>query len=585
MSKSENFAELLEQSFKAISKEGTVVKGTVVEVGRENVLVDVGLKSEGRVPLREFGAQAELRAGDVVEVYLERMENKEGEVVLSREKARREEAWEILEESYQKKEQVTGSIVGRVRGGFTVELSGVIAFLPTSQIDVRFTRETPMPFNVEQPFVILKMDRLRGNIVVSRRAILEESQIESRNELLATLAEGKELEGTVKNITDYGAFIDLGGLDGLLHVTDISWNRVSHPSDVLKVGQVVQVKVIKVGENNRISLGMKQLEPDPWTSVADQYIAGAQIEGTVSNIMDYGVFVLLQPGIEGLIHASELSWTKKNLHPSKIVALGDKVSVKVLEVDPEKRRISLSLRQCQQNPWMQFVEEHPIGSVVEGEVKNFTEFGMFVGLPQGIDGMVHINDVTWDSHTDGVLESFEKGSMIKVKVLDAAPEKERISLGIKQLSQDPLDNLESAKMGDVITCTVQEVTPQGIQVVTDKGVSTFIRKADLAKERSEQKPERFAVDERVDAQVVAFDKKVRKFTLSIKAREIAEERQAMAEYGSSDSGASLGDILGAAIDLKGSEKKTSEKVVSEKKPAAKKKAKKVEDEEKSDASV
>lgn len=563
----ENFAELLEESFKKKSYEGTVIKGTIVAIERDCALIDVGLKSEGQIPLREFGPKSslELRVGDVVDVYLEKMENRDGEIILSREKARREEAWGELEASYNKKERVMGVIINRVRGGFTVDLSGVGAFLPGSQIDVRPIKDTNSLMHIEQPFMILKMDRMRGNIVVSRRAILEESQAEARNEIMSTITEGSILEGTIKNVTDYGAFVDLGGIDGLLHVTDISWDRIAHPSDVLKVGQNVRVKVTKLSDNNRISLGMKQLEEDPWSGVAERYIPGSEISGTVSNIMDYGVFVQLESGIEGLIHASELSWTKKNTHPNKVVSLGEKVVVKVLEVDPSKRRVSLSLRECVKNPWIAFAEKHQIGDVIEGEIKNFTEFGMFVGVEADMDGMVHINDLSWDKPGEEVLSTFKKGEKVKVKILDIISDKERISLGVKQLSSDPLEGMDGAKVGEVFTCTVQEVTEQGIQVTTDKGVPSFIRKSDLAKERSEQKTERFAVGERVDAQVISFDKKSRKLVLSIKAREITEEKKAMAEYGSSDSGASLGDILGAAIDLEKVKAKESKAPAKEKK--------------------
>ncbi len=572
----DNFAELLDESFKHKNYEGTVVKGTIVNIEKDYMLVDVGLKSEGKIPLREFGPihTLELKVGDVVDVYLERMENRDGEIVLSREKARREEAWEELEASYRKKERVMGVITGRIRGGVNVDLAGVSAFLPGSQIDVRPTKDIYPLMNIEQPFMILGMDRLRGNIVVSRKAILQESQAESRSEIMANLTEGKVVEGTVKNVTDYGAFIDLGGIDALLHVTDIAWDRIGHPNTVLKPGQLVKVKITKISDNNRISVGMKQLTQDPWLGVAERYVPGTTISGKVSNIMDYGVFVLLEPGVEGLIHASELSWTKKNIHPSKIVSVDDALTVKVLEVDGDKRRVSLSLRQCAQNPWITFAEKHPVGSTIEGEVKNFTEFGMFVGVDGNVDGMVHINDLSWDKSGEEALALFKKGQTVKVKVLDVAPDKERISLGIKQLEADPFASIDGVSIGDVLTCTVKEITDQGIQVITDKDIPAFIRKTDLAKDRAEQKPERFAVEERVDAQVISIDKKSRKLILSIKAREVAEEKKAMAEYGSSDSGASLGDILGAAINLekvKASASKKDAETADE--PKEKKKAK------------
>ena len=579
----ENFLELLEETFKDKCRvEGTVVKGTITGQDKDSFIIDVGLKSEGRISLREFGPSrgADLKVGDVIDVYIERMENREGEIVLSREKARREAAWEELEVLHKKGEHVTGVITSRVKGGFTVDLVGATAFLPGSQIDIRPIKDTNSLMNIEQPFLILKMDRLRGNIVVSRRAILEESMVETRKELMSSIQEGSVLEGAVKNITDYGAFIDLGGVDGLLHVTDISWSRVNHPSDVFQVGQIVQVKVIKINENNRISLGVKQLLDDPWKEIENKYLAGMEIDGSVSNIADYGAFVMLEAGVEGLIYNTELSWTKKNVHPNKVVSIGDSVKVRVLEVDKEKRRISLSLKQGTQNPWEKFVEKFPVGSIVEGEVKNFTEFGLFVGLEGDIDGMVHISDLSWDKPAEEAVQEFAKGQTIKVKVLDVSADKERISLGIKQLSDDPfVGGAADVKTGEVVTCTITSISDRGLDVVTEKGVACFIRKADLAKERSEQRPERFAVGERIDAQVVSVDAKSRKINLSIKAREVTEERAAMAEYGSSDSGASLGDILGAAIDLgkiqqasKKAEKEAEASEEVEKKPAAKKAA-------------
>lgn len=579
----ENFLELLEESFKDKSRvEGTVVKGTIIRQEKDVFIIDVGLKSEGRVATREFGPSrgADFKAGDVIDVYIERMENREGEIVLSREKARREAAWEELEVLHKKGEHVTGVITSRVKGGFTVDLEGATAFLPGSQIDIRPIKDTNSLMHIEQPFVILKMDRLRGNIVVSRRAILEESMVETRKEIMSSIQEGSVLEGAVKNITDYGAFIDLGGVDGLLHVTDISWSRVNHPSDVFQVGEVVKVKVIKINENNRISLGVKQLLDDPWKEIENKYLPGMEVEGTVSNVADYGAFVALESGVEGLIYNTELSWTKKNAHPNKIVSVGDKLTVRVLEVDKEKRRISLSLKQCTQNPWEKFVEKFPLGTILEGEVKNFTEFGLFVGLEGDIDGMVHISDLSWDKAPEEAVSQFAKGQKIKVKILDVSAEKERISLGIKQLLEDPFVGAADVKVGSILTCTITNISERGLDVVTEDGLATFIRKADLAKERSEQRPDHFAVGERIDAQVISIDTKSRKITLSIKAREIAEERAAMAEYGSSDSGASLGDILGAAIDLgklQKSAKKESKEMISEEsdeKPAAKKRASK-----------
>ncbi len=549
----ESFAALLDESLgTSAGLEGTVVKGRVLAIENDMVLIDVGLKSEGRVPLKEFagpGKGAEIQPGDEVEVYLERMEDKNGEAQLSREKARREESWTQLEKSFQANERVTGVIFGRVKGGFTVDLSGAVAFLPGSQVDIRPVRDINPLLNTPQPFQILKMDRSRGNIVVSRRAVLEESRAEARSELVASLKEGQILQGVVKNITDYGAFVDLGGVDGLLHVTDIAWRRINHPSEALHIGQTVKVQVIRFNsETQRISLGMKQLEADPWEGVELKYPANARFKGRVTNITDYGAFVELEPGVEGLVHVSEMSWTKKNVHPGKIVSTSQEVEVMVLDVDPQKRRISLGLKQCMANPWEAFVEKYPQGTELEGEVKNITEFGLFVGLPGEIDGMVHLTDLDWQRPGEEAINDYKKGDTVRVRVLDVDVEKERISLGIKQLATDPYEaSLASIKKGDVVTCTVTAITDGGIEVTAAEGLPGFIRKAELSRDRGEQRPDRFAVGEKVDAKVTAIDRATRKVTLSIKAREVEEEKKAMAEYGSSDSGASLGDILGAAI--------------------------------------
>src|SRR5437870_5747834 len=549
----ESFAALLDESLGvASSLEGTVVKGRVISIENDAALIDVGLKSEGRVALKEFaagGTEPDLHVGDTVEVYLERMEDKNGEAQLSREKARREEAWTQLEKSFQANDRVTGTIFGRVKGGFTVDLNGAIAFLPGSQVDIRPVRDITPLLGSPQPFQILKMDRSRGNIVVSRRAVLEESRAEQRSELVASLKEGQILSGVVKNITDYGAFVDLGGVDGLLHVTDIAWRRINHPSEALNIGQTVKVQVIRFNaETQRISLGMKQLEADPWEGVDLKYPAGAKFRGRVTNITDYGAFVELEPGVEGLVHVSEMSWTKKNVHPGKIVSTSQEVEVMVLDVDPQKRRISLGLKQTLANPWDAFIEEHPVGGTVEGEVRNITEFGLFVGLPGDIDGMVHLSDIDWNRAGEHAVHDYRKGQMVKVKVLDVDVEKERISLGIKQLEADPFEQgMTKLKKGEVVTGTISGTTDTGVEVTLADGVPGFIRKSELSRDRSEQRPDRFAVGERVDAKVTAIDRATRRVTLSIKAREADEEKKAMAEFGSSDSGASLGDILGAAI--------------------------------------
>ena len=552
----ESFAALLEESMGSENDlVGQVIEGRVVSVDSDFALIDVGLKSEGRVLLKEFappGQKAEIAVGDTVEVFLERMENKNGEAVLSREKARREEAWTQLEKAFEKTERVNGVIFGRVKGGFTVDLQGAVAFLPGSQVDIRPVRDVTPLMGTPQPFQILKMDRSRGNIVVSRRAVLEESRAEQRTELIAGLKEGQVLNGVVKNITDYGAFIDLGGVDGLLHVTDIAWRRINHPSEALQIGQAIDVQVVRFNrETQRISLGMKQLEADPWEGVEAKYPVDVRFTGRVTNITDYGAFVELEPGVEGLVHVSEMSWTKKNVHPGKIVSTSQEVEVMVLDTDPQKRRISLGLKQTMDNPWDAFLEKHPIDSEMEGEVKNITEFGLFIGLPGEIDGMVHMSDLDWEKAGEEAIEAYKKGDMVKVIVLDIDVEKERISLGVKQLTGDPFESeMSNVTRGAVVTCTVSEVTSGGIEVTIAEGVKGFIRKSDLSRDRSEQRPDRFAVGEKVDAKVTSIDKSSRKISLSIKAREVEEEKQAMADYGSSDAGASLGDILGAALRSK-----------------------------------
>jgi small subunit ribosomal protein S1 len=550
----ENFAELLEESLgDGGPLEGSVLKGNVISIENDMVVVDVGLKSAGRIAVKEFLSpgqqQPDLVPGDEVEVYLERYEDRNGEAVLSRDKARREEAWTLLESAYKENQRVSGTIFGRVKGGFTVDLSGAVAFLPGSQVDIRPVRDVGHLMGTPQDFHILKMDRSRGNIVVSRRAVLEESRAEARSELIANLEEGQVLEGVVKNITDYGAFIDLGGVDGLLHITDISWRRINHPSEALNVGDTVKVQVIRFNpENQRISLGMKQLEADPWDGIQSKYPVGARLKGRVTNITDYGAFVELEPGVEALVHVSEMSWTKKNIHPGKIVSTSQELEVMVLDVDPQKRRISLGLKQCVSNPWESFAEQFSVGSELEGEIKNITEFGLFVGLPGDIDGMVHLSDLDWQRSGEEAIAGYQKGDMVKVKVLEIDVEKERVSLGIKQLAEDPFaGRAAQTKKGDVVTCTVTEVTDRGIEVDIG-GLQGFIRKADLARDRSEQRPDRFAVGEKVDARITNIDRSGRKLTLSIKAHEFAEEKEAMAQYGSSDSGASLGDILGAALN-------------------------------------
>ena len=552
----ENFADLLAESFgEGTNVEGSVVRGFVIGIEGDAVIIDVGLKSEGRVPLKELaaaGQQADVSIGDEIEVYVERMEDRNGQAVLSRDKARREEAWGVLEASFEKQERVTGVIFGKVKGGFTVDLSGATAFLPGSQVDIRPVRDLGPLMGTPQPFQILKIDRRRGNIVVSRRAVLEESRAEARSELVSNLQEGQVLQGVVKNITDYGAFVDLGGVDGLLHVTDIAWQRISHPSEALQIGETVEVQVIRFNaETQRISLGMKQLLSDPWENVEGKFPIGAKMEGRVTNITDYGAFVELEAGVEGLVHVSEMSWTKKNVHPGKIVSTSQQLEVMVLDVDLSKRRISLGLKQCTTNPWEDLSATYPVGTEINGEIRNITEFGLFVGLNDDIDGLVHLSDISWENAGEEALEGFTKGDVVKAKVLDIDVNKERISLGIKQLTDDPFAGQADAyRKGEAVTCTVSAVTENGIDVTIGENMTGFIRRTDLSRDRAEQRADRFAVGEKVDAFVTSVDKKTRKLSLSIKARESAEEKQAMAEFGSSDSGASLGDILGAALAKK-----------------------------------
>jgi small subunit ribosomal protein S1 len=549
----EDFAALLDATLGPDTGfAGSVVTGRVLRIDGDFAVLDVGLKSEGRVPLKEFaapGQKAEVKSGDVYELFVERYEDRDGSIVLSREKARREEAWTTLEKSHQAGIRVNGVIFGRVKGGFTVDLGGAVAFLPGSQVDIRPVRDVMPLMGNAQPFQILKMDRARGNIVVSRRAVLEETRAEQRSELIQGLKEGMILDGVVKNITDYGAFVDLGGVDGLLHVTDIAWRRINHPSEALTIGMPVKVQVIRFNQDTqRISLGMKQLMSDPWDGVALKYPVAAKFSGRVTNITDYGAFVELEAGVEGLVHVSEMSWTKKNAHPGKIVSTSEQVDVIILDVDEPKRRISLGLKQAQGNPWELFVEAHPVGSTIEGEIRNITEFGLFIGVGAEIDGMVHMSDISWDEAGEAAMQNYSKGQMVKAKVLDVDVEKERISLGIKQLQADPAaEVLDRVRKGDVVTCVVTKVEQNGIEVKVDEVLTGFIRRAELARDRGDQRPDKFAIGEKVDAKVTAVDRAARRLTLTVKGKEVEEEREAMREYGSADSGASLGDILGAAI--------------------------------------
>ncbi len=549
----DEFVAMLDETLaEDVVYEGNVVKGRVVSIEKDMAVIDVGLKMEGRVPLKEFasaGKMAEIDVGDIVEVYLERIENAAGEAMLSREKARREESWSRLEKQFEDGEKVTGVIFNKVKGGFTVDLDGAVAFLPGSQVDIRPVRDIAPLMHKPEQFQILKMDRRRGNIVVSRRSVLEETRAEQRADIVSRLGEGQVVDGVVKNITDYGAFVDLGGIDGLLHVTDMAWRRVSHPSEIVNVGDSIKVQIIRINpDTQRISLGMKQLQDDPWQSIEQKYPVGGRFSGTVTNIADYGAFVQLEPGVEGLIHVSEMSWTKKNVHPGKIVSTSQEVDVQVLEVDPNKRRISLGLKQTQDNPWDAFLALHPKGSEVEGPIRNVTEFGLFIGLDSGVDGMVHLSDLDWNRSGDEAIKDYKKGDVVKAVVLDVDSQKERISLGIKQIGGDPLDTISRYKKGDPVTCEVTEVQDGGIDVkISGTDIATFVKRSDLSRDRSEQRPERFNVGDKVDAAVLSVDKASRRIAVSIKQLEINEEKAAVAQYGSTDSGASLGDILGAAM--------------------------------------
>jgi len=558
----DDFAALLDESLGGAADggfEGRVVKGTITAIEGDKAVIDVGLKSEGRVPLKEFAMAGQphgLKVGDEVEVFVDRVENADGDAMLSRDRARREAAWDKLEEEFGEGKRVEGVIFGRVKGGFTVDLNGAVAFLPGSQVDIRPVRDVQPLMDVPQPFQILKMDRRRGNIVVSRRAVLEETRAEQRSGLIQNLAEGQIIDGVVKNITDYGAFVDLGGIDGLLHVTDMSYKRVNHPNEVINIGDTVKVQIIRINQDTqRISLGMKQLESDPWEGVAAKYPVGAKLRGTVTNITEYGAFVELEAGIEGLVHVSEMSWTKKNVHPGKIVSTSQEVDVLVLEVDSDKRRISLGLKQAQQNPWEAFAEKHPVGSTVEGEVKNATEFGLFIGLDGDVDGMVHMSDIAWGISGEDALALHRKGEQVSAIVLDVDVEKERISLGMKQLEKGaPAAGVAAAASGlkknEVVTVTVLEVRDGGLEVQAgDDGATGFIKRSDLGRDRDEQRPDRYQVGQKFDAMVIGFDRS-KKPNFSVKARQLAEEKEAVEQYGSSDAGASLGDILGAALKAK-----------------------------------
>ena len=554
----ENFAELLSESPGGSGLVGKTISGKVVSIENDCAVVDVGLKAEGRIQLREFRHRNDSvpSLGDIIEVFVERMENRHGEVSLSRERAQHQEAWDQIEKLFAENKHAEGVITQRVKGGFTVDLSGAIAFLPGSQIDVRPVRDSSALMGSRHFFQILKMDRVRGNIVVSRRAVLEESRARQRNEIISTLREGQEMEGVVKNITEYGAFIDLGGVDGLLHVTDIAWKRIGHPSEMLQIGQTVRVQVVRFNPSNqRISLGMKQLEKDPWENVAEKYPVNTRTQGQVTNITEYGAFVELEPGVEGLIHVSEMSWTRKNISPGEIVSVSEQIEICVLNIDTQKRRISLGLKQCLPNPWQAFLEKHPVGSEIEGQIRNITEFGLFLSLPGDVDGMVYMSDIDWEKNGEEALNKHQKGERVRAKILDVNIEKERISMGIKQLTPKPESEtaLDSIKRGSIVTCTIKNVTDSGLEVVYNDSIAGFIKRSELARSRTERRLEDFGTGEKVDAKIISVSRARKLVFLSIKALEIEEEKNTVENYGSADSGASLGDILGAAIEEKKSQ--------------------------------
>jgi len=599
----ENFAAMLDEVIKPGQQlEGSVVKGLVISLEKDSAVIDVGLKSEGRVSLKEFAnvnGVVELQVGDIVDVYVERLEDRQGEAVLSRERARREESWIILEQAFEQQQRVEGVINGRVKGGYTVDLSGAIAFLPNSQVDVRPTKDISPLLGKVQPFQILKMDRRRGNIVVSRRAVLEESRAESRNEIIGALREGQIMTGTVKNITNYGAFVDLGGVDGLVHITDISWRRINHPSEVLSIGQQVQVQVIKYNqENQRISLGMKQLESNPWDGIETRYHANQRLQARITNITDYGAFAELEPGVEGLIYVSELSWTKKNVAPNRLLSIGQTVEVMVLDVDLAKRRISLGYKQCQQNPWEDFANAHQVGEIMTLPIKNITDFGLFVEVGPDMEGIIHMNDLSWERNGEELLKTYSKGQEIQAKIIEMDPSKERVALGIKQLSGDrpahagkgSASDAEGGahagrtggegssaglKKGVVVTAVISQLTDGGIEVKFGDNQLGFIKKGELSREKNEQRVDRFAVGEKLDAVITQYDATGKKTQLSVKQLELEEERKALEEYGTTSSGASLGDILGVAMSK--AKEKTEAAAKSDSSKAATGKAKKADD--------
>jgi small subunit ribosomal protein S1 len=529
----ENFADLFEESLKVIeTRPGSIVKGTIVSIDKDIVLVDAGLKSESAIPVEQFrNAEGELDVvvGDVIDVALDAIEDGFGETILSREKAKRHEAWVELEKAYTEKETIIGVINGKVKGGFTVEVNTVRAFLPGSLVDVRPVRDTTHLEGKELEFKVIKLDAKRNNVVVSRRAVIEAESSAERDTLLANLEEGHEVKGIVKNLTDYGAFVDLGGVDGLLHITDMAWKRVKHPSEIVNVGDEINVKVLKFDkEKSRVSLGMKQMGNDPWQEIANRYPEGAKLSGAVTNLTDYGCFVEIEDGVEGLVHVSEMDWTNKNIHPSKVVNLGDVCEVMVLEIDEERRRISLGLKQCIPNPWEEFAKAQSKGDKVSGKIKSITDFGIFIGLDGGIDGLVHLSDISWNKTGEEAVREYKKGDEISAVVLQVDPERERISLGVKQIEEDPFNQyITDTKKGTIVIGMVTAVDAKGVTVKLGDEVEGYIRVADLARDRVEDATTVVSVDTEIEAKFMGVDRKNRIVNLSVKAKDHADEKDAL----------------------------------------------------------
>jgi small subunit ribosomal protein S1 len=556
---SESFAELFEESLSSTQlRSGAIIIGTVLDITSEAVIVNAGLKSEGVIPRDQFlnqNGDIEVEIGDQVEVALDAVEDGFGATRLSREKAKRDQAWKVLEKAHEAEETVIGRINGKVKGGFTVELNDIRAFLPGSLVDVRPVRDTAYLEGKDLEFKVIKLDRRRNNVVVSRRAVVEQEYSEERDKLLENLQEGQEIKGVVKNLTDYGAFVDLGGIDGLLHITDMAWKRVKHPSEVVEIGDEINVKILKFDrERNRVSLGLKQMGDDPWVALARRYPEGTRLFGKVTNIADYGCFVEIEEGVEGLVHVSEMDWTNKNVHPSKIVSLGDEVEVMVLDIDEERRRVSLGIKQCKANPWDEFAATHKKGDHVAGNIKSITDFGIFIGLDGGIDGLIHLSDISWDDEGEDAIRNFKKGDEVETVVLSVDPERERISLGIKQLAQDPFSTFVAAnEKGSFVKGTVVEVDAKGALINLAEGVDGYLRASELSRDRVEDARSVLKEGDAVEAKFIGVDRKNRSITLSVKAKDADEEAAAIKGYArdAATSAPTLGDLLKEQMDNQG----------------------------------